>query len=61
MANKVIGLILPDELIQAIELRAKKTGRNKTELVVEALKEKFSLASLSHQNGVAINHQAPIT
>jgi predicted DNA-binding protein len=47
MTSKAVALRLPDRLIQAIELKAKATGRDKTQLVVEVLMQAFDSTSLS--------------
>lgn len=45
MVSKVVALGLPEELIQAIELRAKAISRDKAELVIEILMQAFDIRS----------------
>jgi energy-coupling factor transporter ATP-binding protein EcfA2 len=43
MVSKVVTCRLPENLIQEIRSRAEATGRNRTEVVVEALKQAFGM------------------
>ncbi|MCA1993276.1 MAG: PAS domain S-box protein, partial [Coleofasciculus sp. S288] len=45
MASSVVNFRLPEDLIQAIKLQAEATGRSKTAVVVEALKQAFGFPS----------------
>ena len=44
MANKTVSFRLPEELITALEDHAKRSGKTKTDLVIEALAETYGIA-----------------
>jgi hypothetical protein len=45
MANKLVAFRLPDDLIKAIESESRATGKDKTAVVIYALRQAFGLAS----------------
>jgi len=45
MANKLVAFRLPEELIEAVDAQAKATGRDRTAVVLQALKLVFELPS----------------
>jgi predicted transcriptional regulator len=45
MASKLVAFRLPDDIVQAIETEAKATGRDKTAVVVQALRQFFDIPS----------------
>ena len=45
MVSKLVAFRLPDEIIQAIESEARATGKDKTAVVVQALRQFFNLPS----------------
>jgi predicted transcriptional regulator len=52
MASKLVAFRLPDDVVQAIESEAKTTGKDKTAVVVQALRHFFDLPSASESTRV---------
>jgi predicted transcriptional regulator len=48
MVSKIATFRLPENLIQEIRSRAEATGRDRTAVVVEALKQAFGLPAVNH-------------
>ncbi|NJN56909.1 MAG: class 1 isoprenoid biosynthesis enzyme [Leptolyngbyaceae cyanobacterium SL_5_9] len=45
MASKLVAFRLPDDVVQAIESESRSTGKDKTAVVVQALRHFFELPS----------------
>jgi predicted transcriptional regulator len=52
MASKLVAFRLPDDVVQAIESEAKITGKDKTAVVVQALRRFFDLPSATESTQV---------
>ncbi|MBE9181122.1 hypothetical protein IQ268_21405 [Oculatella sp. LEGE 06141] len=57
MASKLVAFRLPDDIIRAIESEAKATGKDKTAVVVKALRHVFDLHPPRSPNVEALQQQ----
>ena len=57
MASKLLAFRLPEELVEAIDSQAKATGRDRTAVVVHALKQIFGLPSTEPTKAKDIQEQ----
>lgn len=57
MPSKLVAFRLPDDIIRAIEAEAKATGKDKTAVVVQALRKVFEFHQARSSNVEALQQQ----